>query len=288
METLLKPLSSSPNKSSRLSLPAPTTDGSDLSVSYKTNSEDGLLPAHRLPTPFARTLTEVPSYEKTKKTNKVADYQLKIVVVGDGAVGKTCLLISYTQGKFPTDYVPTIFENYVTKVQGPNNKIIELGLWDTAGQEEYNRLRPLSYTDVDLLMICYSADSKTSLYNVEELWFPEVKHFCPDTPIMIVGLKNDLYAIDNLEKLVDPKDAELLAKKLGAFAHFQCSAKTRNNVDELFGVALTTLLRDTLQKEKVVPFTQKVFGSKKPSLLTLTSKQSKPKPKKARRFCTVL
>ncbi|CUS24650.1 LAQU0S18e01112g1_1 [Lachancea quebecensis] len=235
-----KRLSLSPKKMARFSSSPNDPDTSSQGPDLQT----------RLPTPLARTLSEVPSYERIKRSQTAADHHLKFVVVGDGAVGKTCLLISYTQGSFPEEYVPTVFENYVTKMKGPGNAVIELALWDTAGQEEYNRLRPLSYTDVDLLMVCYSVDSKTSLHNVQELWIPEVRHFCPDTPIMLVGLKSDLYALDNLEKLVDPKDAELFAQQMGLMGHYQCSAKYRSNIDELFNVAITTLLYDSIQDRR--------------------------------------
>lgn len=282
-----RPLSLSPKKNQRSSLPPDTSDGSFASAPYGASpSQEDLLPAARkLPSAFARTLSEIPSYEKAKSLNKVADCHLKIVVVGDGAVGKTCLLISYTQGRFPTEYVPTIFENYVSKVQGPRNKVIELALWDTAGQEEYNRLRPLSYTDVDILMVCYSVDSKTSFYNVQELWFPEVKHFCPDAPVMLVGLKSDLYALDNLEQLVDPKDADTLAQQLGAFAHVQCSAKSRDNVDEVFNLAMTTALYDELYGARDSSiFRKSIFKPKKPNEAGFQSSTSR----RRRHRCVVL
>jgi Ras family protein A len=119
------------------------------------------------------SITQPPSYSK------------KFVVVGDGGCGKTCLLISYSQGYFPEvclekltawhsspltmrqKYVPTVFENYITQTtHAPSGKTVELALWDTAGQEEYDRLRPLSYPETDLLFVCFAIDCPVSLENV--------------------------------------------------------------------------------------------------------------------------
>ncbi|KAL3311549.1 GTP-binding protein Rho1 [Cichlidogyrus casuarinus] len=125
----------------------------------------------------------------------------KLTVVGDGACGKTCLLISYTKGYFPEQYVPTVFENYIADLV-VDGQPVELGLWDTAGQEDYDRLRPLSYPNSDVVLICFSIDSPDSLLNVREKWLPEVKHFCPNVPIALVANKKDLrkdpYVINEL------------------------------------------------------------------------------------------
>lgn len=179
-----------------------------------------------------------PSQESRFLANRRPNHNVKIVVVGDGGCGKTCLLVSYSQGHFPEHYVPTIFENYVTSVVGPDNDLIELALWDTAGQEEYDRLRPLSYPDVDVLLVCYSIDAHASLQNVREIWVPEVTHFCPDTPIILVGLKSDLQSGD----LVPSERAADFSKEIGATAFVECSAKTMNNVNNVFNLALSIAL----------------------------------------------
>ena len=158
---------------------------------------------------------------------------LKIVTVGDGAVGKTCLLISYTTNAFPVEYVPTVFDNYSCNVQ-LNGKMYNLGLWDTAGQEEYDRLRPLSYPQTDCFLLCYSIVSPSSLDNCKQKWKPEITHYCPGAHIVLVGLKKDLRNDQEIvmrlsEKRQHPittEEGQKMAKEFNAAFHIECSAKT--------------------------------------------------------------
>eukprot|EP01083_Nonionella_stella_P223913 797487_1 len=122
--------------------------------------------------------------------------QIKLVVVGDGAIGKTCLLIRYEKREFPTDYVPTVFEN-VTLAQelvfdDNISEWISLDLWDTAGQEEFDRLRHLAYRETDIYLMCFSVVDVSSFLNIQTKWLPEVQYHSPDALIFLVGLKCDL------------------------------------------------------------------------------------------------
>nr|GMC72207.1 rac-like GTP-binding protein 3 isoform X1 [Ipomoea batatas] len=115
---------------------------------------------------------------------------IKCVTVGDGAVGKTCMLICYTSNKFPTDYIPTVFDNFSANVVAEGTTV-NLGLWDTAGQEDYNRLRPLSYRGADVFVLAFSLVSRASYENILKKWNPELQHFAPGTA-RVSGLVSDV------------------------------------------------------------------------------------------------
>ena len=108
------------------------------------------------------------------------------MIIGDGACGKTSLLSVFTLGYFPTHYVPTVFENYVTDCR-VDGRSVQLALWDTAGQEDYERLRPLAYSRSHVILIGFSVDSPDSLENVRHKWIEEAREQCPDVPVILVG-----------------------------------------------------------------------------------------------------
>lgn len=180
---------------------------------------------------------------------------IKCVTVGDGAVGKTCLLISYTSNTFPTDYVPTVFDNFSANVV-VDGSTVNLGLWDTAGQEDYNRLRPLSYRGADVFILAFSLVSKASYENVSKKWIPELRHYAPGVPVILVGTKLDLR--DDKQFFVDHPGAvpittaqgEELRKLIGAASYIECSAKTQQNVKAVFDAAIKVVLQPPKHKKK--------------------------------------
>ncbi|GFF31113.1 GTP-binding protein rhoA [Aspergillus lentulus] len=226
--------------------------------------------ANKRSTPKARRELAVTEDQGHKQSRT----RMKFVFVGDGACGKTCLLIRASKGVMPEVYVPTVFENYVCDVQAYGTSV-EVALWDTAGQEDYDRLRPLAYPDSHGVFICFSIDSPDSLYNAQEKvkysvrqgrgeapvliaitqWINEVSHFCKDVPVFLLGCKNDLRddpsTIGELFKTsqcpVKPAVAEEVGRDLGAVEYFDCSAKTGDGVD----VALEKAVRHVLQGEMV-------------------------------------
>ncbi|KAJ3450525.1 protein racg [Anaeramoeba flamelloides] len=172
--------------------------------------------------------------------------EVKVVAVGDGAVGKTCGLMSFAKNEFPKRYVPTVFDNFSTNVT-VDDKPILLTLWDTAGQEDYDQLRPLSYPGTDIFLMMFSSISPTSLENIKYKWLPEVREHCAETPFMLVCTKLDLredqdYCSQNNIKPVTTEQGKKMAKELGAAGYEEMSALTQKNLHTCFNNAIRIVI----------------------------------------------
>jgi len=138
---------------------------------------------------------------------------------------------------------------------------ISLGLWDIGGREDYDRLRPLSYPNTDVFLLCFSIISPTSLENVKKKWVPELRHHCPNTPIVLCGTKSDMRDPPAGSKeaqlkekhnivCVTQADALAMAQSIGAVTYCECSAKTNDGVTKVFETAMNIALFARKQKPK--------------------------------------
>ncbi|BFZ58662.1 Rho GTPase [Savitreella phatthalungensis] len=182
----------------------------------------------------------------------------KIVILGDGAAGKTSLLNVFTRGFFPAVYEPTVFENYIHDIF-IDGQAVELSLWDTAGQEEFDRLRSLSYSDTHVIMCCFSVDSPDSLENVQTKWVGEIAEHCDGVKLVLVALKCDLREQEALSpvspgggsgvgsgagarRIISYEEGLAVAKRIKAVRYLECSAKHNRGVTEAFTEAARTAL----------------------------------------------
>eukprot|EP01126_Amoeba_proteus_P008514 TRINITY_DN13162_c0_g1_i2.p1 TRINITY_DN13162_c0_g1~~TRINITY_DN13162_c0_g1_i2.p1 ORF type:complete len:218 (-),score=37.25 TRINITY_DN13162_c0_g1_i2:183-836(-) len=198
---------------------------------------------------------------KKKTITTINAITMQCIVVGDGTVGKTCLLIAFTTNRFPATYIPTVFDNHFTNMI-VDGIVISLGLYDTAGQEEYDNLRSLSYADADVFLLTYAINNRISFKNVRDKWAPEVTRCCPNVPFILVGSKMDLRnrltppVEDGVrgEVLCDgtstpacdfvrEEEAFNLAQELNANGNFECSALTRQGLHQIFTEAVKVVLK---------------------------------------------
>eukprot|EP00731_Ephydatia_muelleri_P009254 Em0004g1592a len=197
---------------------------------------------------------------------------LKVVIVGDGAVGKTPFLTTWMTNAFPSCYVPTVFENYSANVM-VDGKPVSLSLWDTckhdfisdeprsplcyfqlAGLDDYDRLRPLSYPQTDVFLIAFAVDNKHTYDRVRLKWLPEIKHFCPNTPWLLLGLKADLRSSSEPNRpgreFVTEQAARDVAKKLGAIGYCECSSLTQSGLSNAMDLAMRASLNHTSNRKR--------------------------------------
>ncbi|KAI8457083.1 ras family-domain-containing protein [Phakopsora pachyrhizi] len=147
----------------------------------------------------------------------------------------------YIQGHFPQVYEPTVFENHVQELV-IDDQIVEIAFWDTAGQEDFDRLRSLSYADTHVIMLCFSVDQPSSLANAESKWLDEIIEHCPGVKICLVALKCDLrddFKVQNeLSRQglrpVEYEEGLATARRIRASRYLECSAKHNRGVREAF------------------------------------------------------
>ena len=177
---------------------------------------------------------------------------IKCVLVGDSAVGKSCLLQAYTTGTFNENYRPTLFDNYRASVTLAGEQRVNLDLFDTSGTEKYDSLRQVSYQHANVVLVCFNLLSKSSFKNVKSKWMKEVEQFCPGTPVVLVGTNKDkIGRVEMFDEkgdgMVEVGKVEKYCKKLKNRIDFiQCSALTTENLKEVFDQAIVAGLESEL------------------------------------------
>ncbi|KAL1005973.1 hypothetical protein UPYG_G00066330 [Umbra pygmaea] len=206
------------------------------------------------PVPPRRVKNSFP-VSKRQRSGYAPERRVNCVLVGDGGVGKTSLIVSYTTNGYPTEYIPTAFDNFAAMVV-VDEEPVRLQLCDMAGQDELEQIRPLCYRNADVFLLCYSAVRPSSLRNATNLWAPEIRRHRPGAPIVLVGTQLDLQEdvqvliqLDrNQERPVSTEEANHRAQEIGAVSFVECSALTQKNLKEVFDHAILA----SIQQEESV------------------------------------
>ncbi|CAN9510637.1 unnamed protein product [Ophioblennius macclurei] len=197
------------------------------------------------PLPPPPPTRRVKNRDKRRRSGSAPERKVNCILVGDGAVGKTSLIVSYTTNGYPTEYVPTAFDNFTVMVV-VDGKPVRVQLCDMAGQDELERIRPLCYKNADVFILCYSVVRPCSFRNLADKWVPEIRQHCLGAPLVLVGTQIDLredvqVLIDlaqNQERPVGSEDGQQLARELGAAGFAECSALTQKNLKDAFDAAI--------------------------------------------------
>jgi small GTP-binding protein len=174
-------------------------------------------------------------------------HPLKLVVVGDPGVGRTCLVHTFDHGDFPSDFIPTVYDTLEKEVRvGDSHRRVTI--FDTAGQDEFLKTRIPIYPDTDLFLICASVVDP-STFDATAKWVTELKQHCSSPKYVLVGLKTDLRLDDSillslLQQNQAPYSQEegiAKAQEIEALQYLECSALLNTGVQDVFESSLALL-----------------------------------------------
>ena len=169
------------------------------------------------------------------------DHLFKILLIGDSGVGKTCLMFRFSDQKFQESYISTIGVDFKMKTLEVDGKKIRLQIWDTAGQERFRTITSSYYRGANGIIVIFDTTEEDSFENVKH-WLSEIERYATDgVSKMLVGNKCDMTDA----RAVETATAQEVADKLDV-PFFEASAKTAENVDEIF----LRMARDILARTK--------------------------------------
>ena len=165
------------------------------------------------------------------------DYIFKIVLIGDTCVGKSCILVRFSDDVFVENYVTTIGVDFRFKTMIVKNKIAKIQIWDTAGQERYRSITTAYYRGAAAIIICCDSTNKESFYNINN-WIEEIsKYTDKDVDKLVLMNKCDLVQ----ERQIDKNEIAKFEKESG-LKIMEVSAKTGNGIDKAFEYIIEKLI----------------------------------------------
>ena len=201
----------------------------------------------------------------------LGDDGIKITLLGDAGVGKTCIISRYVDDTFLDNNEPTIGANYSEKTIRKGNNDVQLNIWDTAGQEKYHSLGKHFYKDSYIVILVYDITNQDSLDNLKYTWYPDLQKYGEKYTILaVVGNKCDLYEKDHL---ADEAKAKAFAKEIKA-TFMLTSAKTGDGIEKLFETLTDIYLGPDFRKKA------KEMISKRGTSFYVNSKKNNKKEKK--------
>lgn len=172
--------------------------------------------------------------------------KLKIVLLGEGRVGKTSILLRYIKGEYNDRQVSTLQASYLDKKMVIENTKVQLSIWDTAGQERFHALGPIYYRDADGAVLVYDITDEESFQKVRT-WVRELRRIVGDEiSITIAGNKSDLQRT----RKVQEQQALDYAASVGA-THFNTSAKLNRGLEDVFVDLTKRMLAKRTGKKKM-------------------------------------
>ncbi|CCF57325.1 hypothetical protein KAFR_0C03330 [Kazachstania africana CBS 2517] len=184
------------------------------------------------------------SHLSASATGKNYDSIMKILLIGDSGVGKSCLLVRFVEDKFSPSFITTIGIDFKIKTVEINGKKIKLQLWDTAGQERFRTITTAYYRGAMGIILVYDVTDEKTFANINK-WFKTVtEHANDDAQLLLVGNKNDMDT-----RVVSCEQGEVLAKELG-LPFVESSAKDNNNVSDIF-LSLAKLIQDKIDANNI-------------------------------------
>ncbi|XP_077157853.1 rho-related GTP-binding protein RhoH [Paroedura picta] len=175
---------------------------------------------------------------------------VKCVLVGDAAIGKTALLLRFTSETFPDSYKPTVYENTGVEVFLDGIQI-SLGLWDTAGSDNFRQIRPLSYQQADVVLMCFSVANHNSFLSLKNKWVMEIRTHLPRIPILVVATQTDQReAGPYSESCISAVRGKRLAKDIRAKGYVECSSLNNRGVQQVFECAVRTAVNQERKRSR--------------------------------------